>query len=557
MMFVKITPRKKGDKTYYYAELVESYRENGKTKHKRLLYFGSVDKQTAERLKIAFSKDFDSFTNIDKVDFNQSVPYGHFYLLEAINKQIKLFDSLEASFESSDPHITVSTAIEYIKALVFQRVWQPNSKLALKEEYPYTALPHFVKIKSLDLQTLYRSLEVLEENFSKAEEHLYHSAVKHYQQNNKELFYDITSSYFEGHKCIIAKYGYSRDHRKDREQIVIGLVTTADGFPIKCNIYSGNTADKSTVTEVISDLKQRYPIEEIVFVGDRGMLTENNIETIKELNQKYVMAIPRAWTKKYLKDESIDENKMRKVEGNLYAKFLSEEDGQRFLLCLNTQKREDDRNYRLQCIKSIEKELDQLNGSLGKNKHIKTRDEAMKRAGAISKRNPAGKYFIIETVDNRKAPLGFSLKYSLKTEKVASDEKLDGTFVIQTNEDQYNDEKLIKVYKNLNKVETAFRVIKQDLDIRPMFHWKEERVKGHVYVCVLALFILQAIDYIASQSSLNQSARTIIQKLARIHLLEIKLPNGKIKYSITSIDNEQKEILKAYKINKLEIPDVV
>ncbi|MED3645202.1 IS1634 family transposase, partial [Caldifermentibacillus hisashii] len=328
MMFVKITPRKKGDKTYYYAELVESYRENGKTKHKRLLYFGSVDKQTAERLKIAFSKDFDSFTNIDKVDFNQSVPYGHFYLLEAINKQIKLFDSLEASFESSDPHITVSTAIEYIKALVFQRVWQPNSKLALKEEYPYTALPHFLKIKSLDLQTLYRSLEVLEENFSKAEEHLYHSAVKHYQQNNKELFYDITSSYFEGHKCIIAKYGYSRDHRKDREQIVIGLVTTADGFPIKCNIYSGNTADKSTVTEVISDLKQRYPIEEIVFVGDRGMLTENNIETIKELNQKYVMAIPRAWTKKYLKDESIDENKMRKVKENLYAKFLSEEDGQ-------------------------------------------------------------------------------------------------------------------------------------------------------------------------------------------------------------------------------------
>lgn len=213
------------------------------------------------------------------------------------------------------------------------------------------------------------------------------------------------------------------------------------------------------MTEVISDLKQRYPIEEIVFVGDRGMLTENNIETIKELKQKYVMAIPRAWTKKYLKDESIDENKMRKVKENLYAKFLSEEDGQRFLLCLNTQKREDDRNYRLQCIKSIEKELDQLNESLGKNKHIKTRDEAMKRAGAISKRNPAGKYFIIETVDNRKAPLGFSLEYSLKTEKVASDEKLDGTFVIQTNEDQYNDEKLIKVYKNLNTVETAFRVI--------------------------------------------------------------------------------------------------
>jgi len=90
------------------------------------------------------------------------------------------------------------------------------------------------------------------------------------------------------------------------------------------------------------------------------------------------------------------------------------------------------------------------------------------------------------------APLGFRLKYSLKTE-MASDKKLNGTFVIQTNEDQYNDEKLIKVYKNLNKVETAFRVIKHDLDLRPMFHWKEERVKGHVYVYVLALFILRQL----------------------------------------------------------------
>lgn len=557
-MFVKITPRKKGNKTYYYAELVESYRENGKTKHKRILYFGSVDKNTAEKLKIAFSKDFDSFTNMDKVTFTSSVSYGHFYLLDSLSKKMGLFEAFGDSFQSSDRHITVQTAVEYIKALVFQRISQPDSKLALTEEYPHTALPHFLNNKKeLDLQTLYRSLEVLEDNFSEVENHLYRCALKYFQQNDQELFYDITSSYFEGHKCIIAEYGYSRDNRRDREQIVIGLVTTADGFPIKCDIYPGNKADKSTVSDVVKDLKNRYPIEEIVFVGDRGMLSSKNIEAIEEQQQKYVMAIPRAWSKKYLKDTAIDEQKMRKVKDNLYTKFLPEIDGQHFLLCLNTQKREDDRNYRLQCIETIKKELNKLDQSLGENKNIKTRDETMKRAGAISKRNKAGKYFTMETTDSKKNSLGFSLKYELKSDKIDEDERLDGTFVIQTNEKKYEDEKLIKIYKNLNKVENAFRIIKHDLDIRPMYHWKEQRVKGHVYVCVIAYFLIQAVEYIAKQASLNSTARTILQKLQSIHLLSIELPDGKSKYSVTAIEKELKEILNIYKIRKIEIPDVV
>lgn len=557
-MFVKITPRKKAGKTYYYAELVESYREDGKIKHKRILYFGSVDEGTAKKLKIAFSKDFDSFTNIEKVDFTQSVSYGDFYLINSLCVQTGIFDAFLSSFVSTDRHITAQTAVEYIKALVFQRISQPDSKLALVDEFPHTSLPHFLNLnKTLDIQTLYRSLEVLSENFSKVEDYMYQCAVNQFNQNDKELFYDITSSYFEGTKCIIAEYGYSRDKRRDREQIVIGLVTTSDGFPIKCTIHSGNTTDKTTVTEVITELKTKYPIDEIVFVGDRGMLTAKNIEAIIKLGQKYVMAIPRAWTKKYLKKISIDESTMRKVKEDLYAKFLPVIDKQRFLLCLNTQKREDDSRHRLQRIETIREELEKLNKSLGENKQIKTRDEAMKRAGIISKRNIAGKYFAIETIDNKQSSLGFSLSYTVKEDKVNDDKRLDGTFVIQTNEEEYEDEKLIRIYKNLNKVENAFRIIKHDLDIRPMYHWKEDRVKGHVYVCVIAYFLIEAIEYIAHKTALNKSARTILQQLRRIHLVDIKLPDGKSKYSITTIENDLKNILKAYKIKKVEVPDVV
>src|SRR5699024_8234713 len=120
---------------------------------------------------------------------------------------------------------------------------------------------------------------------------------------------------------------------------------------------------------------------------------------------------------------------------------------------------------------------------------------------------------------------------------------------------EYGDEKLIKIYKNLNKVENAFRIIKHDLDIRPMYHWKEERVKGHVYVCVIAYFLIMAVEYIAKQHSYDKTARAILQQLHRVHLLDIDLPNGDKKYSITTIEKEMKDILKIYKIKKMEVPD--
>lgn len=556
-MFVKVTPRKKNGKTYYYAELVESYRENGKPKHKRLLYFGSVDLDTAKRLKIAFSKDFDSFTNIDKVDFASAVSYGDCYLIDNLCSRLNLFNHFDSTFNSSNNHITVNTAIQYLQAIVFQRITQPDSKLALVENYSETPLKHFLNLEGkLDIQTLYRSLEVLEENFHLVEKYLYQLATNHFQQNEKELFYDITSSYFEGSKCIIAKFGYSRDKRNDKEQVVIGLVITADGFPIKCNIYPGNTVDKTTVIEVIKELKESYPIEEVVFVGDRGMLTAKNIKAIEDLEQKYVMAIPRAWSKKHLKNIIIDEKKMDKLGDNLYGQFIPATDEQKFLLCLNTNKRKDDHQYRKNCLDATKKELDKLISTLSKNKRIKTRDDAMRKAGAISKHNYSGKYFKIKTVDSTANPLGFTVEYELKTDKINEDKKLDGTFLIRTNETDYSKKKLLKIYKNLSKVENAFKIIKNDLDIRPMFHRKKSRVKGHIYACVISYFIVNTIEYIAKKADLNISSRNILRQLAKIKLLEINLPDGDKRYSLTTVDKNLKNILKVFKIKKLEVPEV-
>lgn len=560
-LFVKITPRKKNGKTYYYAELAEAYRENGKVKHRRISYFGSVDKETAEKLKIVYSKDFDSFTNLNKVEFPSAVPYGSFYLIDSIFEYLNMFPTFKDSFVSNDNHISVPTALKCIKSMIFQRIIQPDSKLALTEWLDGTSISHFLGEGKTehDLQTIYRSLEVLTDNFPLVEQSLYTWAQSLFQQNMQELYYDITSSYFEGHKCILAEFGYSRDHRKDREQLVIGLVTTPDGFPIKCSIYPGSTADKTTVSDIIKEIKANYPIKEFIFVGDRGMLSKKNLDAILKEKQQYIMAIPRAWTKKYLKNIDIDENQMLEIQKNLFIRFLPPVEGQRFLLCLNTEKRTDDTEFRNQSIKDISEKLNELNASLikGKQKRLKTKEDVMKKVGGILKSKKAGKYFKVNTKDDSDCPLGFLLEYTTDEAKIESDKRLDGTFVIQTNNPDFEGEKLVKVYKNLNAVETAFRIIKNDIDIRPMYHWKEERVKGHIYICVLAYFVTIAIEYIAQGKKVNKSACKILNELNKIGLIEIALPNGDKKFALTKINKEQQSYLNAFGIKKMKIPSVV
>ena len=559
-MFIKVTPRTKSGRTYYFAELVESYREDSKVKHRRILYFGSVDLEIAEKLKIVFSKDFDSFTNLNKVDFSSAVPYGAFFLIHSIFDRLGMFPLFKKRFVSKDKHISIDTSLTCLMTMIFQRIIQPDSKLALTEWLDATPICHFLEGEKIpDLQTIYRSLEVLNDNYPVVEQCLYDWAKSVFHQDMQELYYDITSSYFEGHQCIIADYGYSRDHRGDREQLVIGLVTTPDGFPIKCKIYSGNTSDKTTVPKIVEEIKNTYQIKEFIFVGDRGMLSDKNIKAIIGLEQKYVMAIPRAWSKKYLQDIAIDETHMQEIQDNLFVQFLPPIDAQRFLLCLNTQKRTDDTEYRNHCIEAIKEGFNALNKTLieGKKSRIKTRDEAMKKVGAILKLNKAGKYFDVYGKDDPNSHLGFVLEYSLKTEKLESDQRLDGTFVVQTNEQGFEGAKLVKIYKNLNKVETAFRIIKNDLDIRPMYHRKEERVKGHIYVCVLAYFVIMALENIAQQKNIKKSARKILRELNKIGLIEIHLPNGDKRYSLTTIDKDQRLLLNAYDIKKIGLPDVV
>jgi transposase len=261
-----------------------------------------------------------------------------------------------------------------------------------------------------------------------------------------------------------------------------------------------------------------------------------------------------------------------------HGNSMSEE---RFVLCLNTQKREDDHAYRDKCIETIQKELEALkervydssmsssmHSSPHKNKRTLSRDEVMKKAGSILKDTPAGKYFHVYTEERLPSAKSkkackesfqetFRFQYDIIEEKVKEDQRLDGTFLIQTNQRNDSKKRLIEIYKHLNTVENAFRILKNDLDVRPIYHWKENRVKGHVYMCVIAYFLMMAIEYTSKCTSLHRSGRKILRLLSNIHLLTLTLPKGEKRFALTGVGKEEQKVLKAFGIPKIKAPMVV
>jgi transposase len=267
---------------------------------------------------------------------------------------------------------------------------------------------------------------------------------------------------------------------------------------------------------------------------------------------------------------------MEEMEKHLYAMTIDHDNStsdERLVLCLHTQKREDDHAYRDKCMDTIQKELDALkervyhslnDASPHKNKRTLSRDEVMKKAGSILKDTPAGKYFhvyteeCIPTVKSKEScKETFRFHYDIVEEKVKEDLRLDGTFLIQTNQRSDSKKRLIEIYKHLNTVETAFRILKNDLDVRPIYHWKENRVKGHVYMCVIAYFLMMAIEYTSKCTSLHRSGRKILRLLSNIHLLTLTLPKGEKRFALTSVGKEEQKVLKAFGIPKMKVPMVV
>jgi transposase len=460
---IRFNTHKNGSKEPY-GLLRESYRRNGKVLHheKGRISGVSVEKlqQISNILKNAVP--FDQ----ERKDIN-SREYGAVAAILAFAESLGLDNMI---FSRKEPWRNI------IMATVIGRLVYQGSKLYLSHIAKDTTLWELAGYpagEAPDVDLIYDAMDRLLER----KEAICAKLVKKHIVNGSIVLYDITSSYVEGEYCEIAEYGHNRDLKKGHKQIVVGLLTTKEGCPVGVEVYKGNTADQTTVMDWVKLLKEQYQLEEMIFIGDRGMLTRARIDEVAGAGFRSITALQHKQIQSLINGEVIqlglfDEKKIVEV--------IDPDNPQvRYMLCKNPIQQSKEARTRQVLIAKTEAQLAKIARS------PKKRDEQAVAAqvGKWLNRWKVGKYFEWTVTDGK-------LCFNIKREMIEEAEDLDGCYMIRTDVTGMDKEETVRSYRQLAEVDRDFRQMKTvSLELRPIYHRLEDRVKAHVFLCMLALYI--------------------------------------------------------------------
>ena len=537
-MHLMITKRKYKNKIIEHAKIVESYRENGKTPRKRTIFnLGTIkNEEDREKFKQILNsiKEGDEFINVKNLNIESSKEFGVTY---TANKLLEKYDIQKILKEELIENKVKFDIFGIIKALIINRLIKPSSDLSA---YDWMKKDYSEKLDVKEHQ-VYRALDYFIERKDNIEKKIFESLKTKLNLNTDLIHYDLTSSYFEGLNCEIAFYGHSRDHRKDRKQIVIGLVM-CEGIPIYHEVYEGNTMDKSTLKGMINNLKEKLGIKKAAIVADRGLITEDNLEMLENEEYDFVLGFQRRnnnTSKEHLiKEINTEQKQFAKEVEKETIKRNDKEYVRRYILCLDQNTKKERLKILGEIKNNIELKLLELKEKYAKSQKNKKGKKMTKESLILQAYKIAGKnkrLFEIKE-DN-------GLKFSLKKESYEYEKKIAGKFLIVTNTTKEAIE-IMKTYKELQIVENAFDEIKNFLDIRPLEHHKKSRVKAHVFVCVMSFLIESIIEKFS-----KESARKTIEKLKRLKIINLSFGN-KTKKVLTEVSEEMEDIFKVLQIQK-------
>jgi transposase len=410
----------------------------------------------------------------DIVRITRSRPHGH---VEAVLKMIKTLglDDLIASEPSPSRHLVV--------AMIAERLIFPSSKLANTRHWHDTTLAQELDVADATADQLYDAMDWLLERQSAIETKL---ARRHLSDGGLVL-YDVTSSYYEGKTCPLARFGHDRDGKSGCPIIVYGALTDADGRPVAVQVYPGNTADPKTVPDQVETLTRRFGLTRVVLVGDRGMLTQTQIDVLKKHpGLGWISALRSGSIRRLLADGLLIK---KDLEAERLAEISSPDfPGERLVACYNPLLAEQRRQKRQDLLAATQAELDTLAASVAKlaaADRPETAAEIGVRAGKIINHYKMSKHFMLEIGTG-------SLKWVRKKEEIAKEELLDGIYVVRTSEptERLTAADGVRSYKRLALVEQAFRCLKGiDLLVRPIYHRTADRVRAHILLCLLAFYV--------------------------------------------------------------------
>ena len=467
--------RKYKNKTYDSFLVRQSYREDGKVKHRTLANLTHLPRPVIELVRRALQGE--RFTAVDEAfEILRSRPHGHVAAVLGTLRKI----GLERIIAGRS-----SRARALVVAMIVARVLDPRSKLAtaqsLHPETLHNTLGECLGVEAADEDELYDAMDWLAERQPKIEKAL---AKKHLEEATLVLC-DLTSTYFEGRKCPLAKRGYSRDGKKNRLQIVFGLLANREGCPIAVEVFAGNTNDAKTVKDQVEKLRKRFGLERIVLVGDRGMLTSARLEEdLKPHDLQWITALRAPQIRGLIEAGAIqlslfDERDLVEVK---HPDFSEE----RLVVCRNPLLAEERGRKREELLVATERELEKIVSAVKRDRRpLRGEGEIGIRVGKVIGKYKVGKHFKMEIGDD-------FFRFERDTEKIEAEALQDGLYVIRTNvsKEDLPPEEAVRIYKSLSAVEKAFRALKTvDLKVRPIYHRLEKRVRAHVFLCMLAYYV--------------------------------------------------------------------
>ena len=467
--------KKVGDKVYRSHLLRHSFRQEGRVLNRTVANLSMLPDAAVEALRLALRGEVLAPV-AEQIELAEVRPHGHVAAVVGTMRELG-FDRIFATRKSREKDLAM--------ALVAGRVLHAGSKLSLSgllaEGTRSSTLGQVLGVEGADENELYGAMDWLVERQGKIEDAL---ARKHLT-NGCLVLYDVSSSYMEGKHCPLARFGYSRDHRRDRMQITYGLLCNAEGCPVAVEVFEGNTNDHQTVANQVLKLKGRFGLKHVVLVGDRGMVSETTIrEELEPLGLDWVTALKEASVRKLAEARVItpslfDTERMAEIQHPNFP-------GERLIACFNPYTKERSVKRREDLLQTTERHLQKVQeATQRKTKPLQGAGDIGMAAGKALARTGMGKYFRILIQAG-------GLSWCRRPGVIAQEAALDGIYVIRTKvpAEQMNAEQTKAAYQALSKVERAFRSLKDmDLQIRPIHHRLENRVRAHVFLCMLAYHV--------------------------------------------------------------------
>jgi transposase len=548
-MFLRRCKRKKNGKQHTYWALVESYRTARGSRQRIVAYIGELkddeqngwvqlgrrlDKKSRPQVSLFDPPPYDDPTDEEPVEVNlkgvrleRLRDFGDVWLALGLWRLLGLDKLLSGKMlqgrEEVPWHIVAAI-------LAIARFCEPSSELHIEDLwYRRTALEDLLGVSPEKVHTdrLYAGLDWLLPHKQVIEKHLKERLGDLFDLKYDLLLYDVTSTYFEG-ECRgnpMAKHGYSRDNRPDCLQVCIGLVVTDDGIPLGYEVFDGNTHDSKTVEHIVRAMESKYGRANRIWVMDRGMVSEDNLRFVRQRGGSYIVGTPRVMLRQF--ERYLTETDWHEVQEGVEVKLVTGPVGDEvFILARSTDRRQKENAMHQRFIGRMEAALQKLQHSAASGR-LKDLQLAHRRLGRIQQRywRASSAFDVrIATIKNPTDKAG--LKVTFKRNKQWSDwaELSEGCYLLRTNLTDIDPKTLWKRYIQLTEAEWAFRIAKDELVIRPIWHQKADRVKGHILVCFLAYVLWKTLAQWMRRAGLGDAPRTLLEEFARIKSGDVVLP---------------------------------